>query len=405
MDVLIANAKLIALLAFLFAASISVFIYSSRNEKNVKSIRRRRKDTRLSAVRTTDTRALSREEALERDAAYRLVAEGKVVEGALAFEKLGLDRTAIGILENDGFVEEACAMLMRMQRAERAALMYQRNNYFLEAAAHYLHCNQPLQAAECYLMAGKKASKYLRAAAEIFENENKFERAFETYAKQKNFKACVTLCERNGRLEELCSNILSPRDVKRLVMQVDFADLKRVVTKLSANNASANWLALLSNMSDRAEFVALASQTLIENSAALASYWDQLSARCIERFSSVFSTVPKPATEMPNIDDNFFFSVGCALLARGSYTEAARLFSFCNDWNGVALCYAALNRFDDVRKIAMEHFEEAARVELLSKLESAAANPAKNDLLEYLRNHFLSDNNVIDAASFERAAG
>lgn len=377
------DSRLLLLLGVLLSLAIFVsFVFRPRH-RNLKSIRKKRKAHSADVVRQSDNPRMNLQQRMSRERAEKLIAEGKVVEGARILESIGLDRQAIAVLEGDGFVDEACAMLLRMQRFERAAIIYQRNNYFLEAAAHYLHCDRPIEAAECYLSAGKLRKVYLKHAARIFERENEISQALRAYHLQKNFKAFIDVCERFSRHDALCEMVVNPRDVKRLVKVVDESVLKQIVGKLPVSTGTANWLSLVVNMKPSTELCFEVTRALLADNEAVNLFWAQLSSRAITSFCmSIQIEVAEKSREV-------LFASGCALMARGNYLDAAILFGACKEWTGVALCYVADGAMTEAIEACSSYLDPSLSHELVSRLESGSAAD-RVFVLEKLRGLFFT---------------
>ena len=83
--------------------------------------------------------------------------------GARILEQLNMPREAIQALEDAGLIHEAAKILMRMQRANRAGVIYARHAMWDNAAQCFKLANMPLEVAKCYREAGN-----LPLAAEYF---------------------------------------------------------------------------------------------------------------------------------------------------------------------------------------------------------------------------------------------
>ncbi|NBW81051.1 hypothetical protein EBR21_04785 [bacterium] len=99
--------------------------------------------------RKLDAINLSPEAQIKRAEAQKLVRNGKLTEAALVLESINLQREAIDILESNGLLDDIAAMLMRMNRPNRAGVIYERNKRFEHAAIYFLKAKLVEDAKRC----------------------------------------------------------------------------------------------------------------------------------------------------------------------------------------------------------------------------------------------------------------
>lgn len=148
-------------------------VWQVSNIKGIRSRGRRRMNSREEAKnRSSDKRKLSSLEKKMLAEAHRMLTKGKIAPGARILEQLGMYREAVQSLEENGFIHEAAKMLMRMQRHNRAGVIYARHGMWEHAAQCFRVANLPLEVAKC----AKEAGDHLMAA-EYFEKAERFEEA------------------------------------------------------------------------------------------------------------------------------------------------------------------------------------------------------------------------------------
>lgn len=152
---------------------VAGFIWQIKNMRGVNARgRRRRVEQAIAGTRRTDRSKLSRHERRLYDQAQKLLKQGKILPAAQILEQIGLPRDAITALESAGLIHDAAKILMRMQRHNRAGVVYARHGMWDHAAKCFKMANMPLEVAKCYREAGDFAQ-----ALEFFEKAGRHEDA------------------------------------------------------------------------------------------------------------------------------------------------------------------------------------------------------------------------------------
>lgn len=81
--------------------------------------------------------------------ALELAKKRDFLQAAKLLEEAQLQREAIDLLEANHFLDEAAAILMSINRPNRAAVLFERNKQFEKAAAYYLRAKLPEDAKRC----------------------------------------------------------------------------------------------------------------------------------------------------------------------------------------------------------------------------------------------------------------
>jgi tetratricopeptide (TPR) repeat protein len=143
--------------------------------------------------RQSDHRKFNRKETKILKAAQKQLEGGNVVATAELLESIGLFRETITILEHNGFIEEAAAVLMRMKIPNRAGVLFARNGRWQQAAQSFRLANMPLEVARCEREAGN-----YRVAAEIFLEAQRFAEAAECFMELQDYEQAATCYEQSG---------------------------------------------------------------------------------------------------------------------------------------------------------------------------------------------------------------
>ena len=166
----------IAIALTIAVACIFAALWQISNVRGVKSRGRRRAPAGSDShgQRSSDTRKLSRLGRKLYNEAQKLLEQGKVPAAATILEQLGMQREAIQVLEDHGFIHDAAKMLMRMQRHNRAGVIYARHGLWEHAAQCFKMANMPAEVAKCAREFGDLAMAY-----EFFEKAQRYTDAAE----------------------------------------------------------------------------------------------------------------------------------------------------------------------------------------------------------------------------------
>ena len=151
-------------------------IFEKQTAKAIAKMRDGKKDHKPIAVRQTDIATnMSREDRNWYRQAENLAFNGQVREAAAIFERIKFQRKAIDILEAGGFIDDACAVLRRLNAIGRAGVVYERHQ-MLEKAAHcYTLANQNESAGKVYCRLAINDYRYYVSAYEAFAKDGKWD--------------------------------------------------------------------------------------------------------------------------------------------------------------------------------------------------------------------------------------
>ncbi|MBM4250522.1 MAG: cyclic nucleotide-binding domain-containing protein [Deltaproteobacteria bacterium] len=147
---------------------------------NVRGLKARGRRRRLPGSSETSQRSSDRRRKFSRmerklfQEAQHFLEDGKVQPAAALLEQLSMQREAIQVLEDHGFIHDAAKILMRMQRHNRAGVVYARHAMWENAARCFKMANMPAEVAKCAREFGDNTM-----ACEYFEKAEKFGHAAE----------------------------------------------------------------------------------------------------------------------------------------------------------------------------------------------------------------------------------
>lgn len=167
----------IAIALALTVLAVFGFLWQIANIRGLRSRGRKRSGREgdaKAAQRKSDSRNLKGSEKRLYNEAQRLLTQNKIAPAARILEQLNMPREAIQALEDHGMIHDAAKILMRMQRHNRAGVVYARHGLWENAAQCFKMANMPVEVAKCAREAGD-----LPMAAEYFEKAGRLEDAGE----------------------------------------------------------------------------------------------------------------------------------------------------------------------------------------------------------------------------------
>ena len=172
---------------------LSFVVSFSIHKREVKKIIQKRKSNKSAPVRTTDQIVLTKSQLATRDQAILMIGEGKILEGTKIFEELNLHRYAVSTLEAAGYIEEACAILIRLDKPLRAAALYSRNQYHKKAADIYIQVGALEEAARESMEAGHSDRFYFEKSGDLYVKLSDYELAKIAYNKGSFWEKLIDL--------------------------------------------------------------------------------------------------------------------------------------------------------------------------------------------------------------------
>lgn len=153
---------LAALIVFVGCVAILLYLLNGRKkeepQKRTKQISgmpktpamtERFPEQKQGGMRTLDALTLSPENERKRNQALQLAKAKDFKAAAQLLEDAQLQREAIDLLEANGLLDDAAAMLMKINRPNRAGVIFERNKNFEKAALYYLRAKLVDDAKRC----------------------------------------------------------------------------------------------------------------------------------------------------------------------------------------------------------------------------------------------------------------
>jgi tetratricopeptide (TPR) repeat protein len=189
------------------------------------------------STRRSDRRKLSGQEKKLYTESQRLLAAGKPGPAARILEQLSMPREAIQCLEDAGLIHEAAKILMRMQRHNRAGVVYARHGMWDFAAQSFKMANMPLEVAKCYREAGEHAQ-----AAEFFEKAGRAEDAAVSYQQAGDLLRAAKLYSAIGMRDQSMQLLsrLAATAANIAALRLAEEELGRIVDYLGEGHTDAN---------------------------------------------------------------------------------------------------------------------------------------------------------------------
>lgn len=267
------------------------------------------------------------------DQAMDLIVSGHVLQGAKILESIRFQRTAIDFLERAGLIDEACAMLIRLNATSRAAAVYERN-FMLEKAAHlYASAEQHEHAGRVFLKMAVKDHSMFRQAGEAYERASKFEAAISAYASLLDSAKVVELAYKHAHHSALFSYIREPRLAREVFANLtpeQILALGKSVALTPQNVATlASWCeGLIPDATFRQLLEHFAKASAINQ-----VFWQHMSPQTRKKGLTLLQA---------NNSDITVLTAHAKALEQGKLTvEAAQLYDQIGDAGGVARCRAA----------------------------------------------------------------
>jgi tetratricopeptide (TPR) repeat protein len=179
------NTTWLAMLIGVAAASVAIIMmWRLRNEFGFR--KRANSQIEKSRSRSVDSRILSLHEAKMADKAKQLAKRKQYRQASQIYESLGLQRDAISSLEDGGYIDDAASILLKMQRPNRAAVVYARHGKWGKAHEYFVKAGMSFEAARCKREEGK-----FEDAAREFELLNKHDESAQCHILAKDWRSAA----------------------------------------------------------------------------------------------------------------------------------------------------------------------------------------------------------------------
>lgn len=285
---------------------------------------------KYAVVRHEEVVKLTPEQQARKRQGEQLIAEGRVLEGARLLEEVTFHRSAIDALEKAGHIDEACAVLMRLQRPNRAGVLCQRNGQPLQAAKYFLLADLPEDAGKCFLEAARGNFRYLSRAGEAFEKAGQHAQALNAFGEMLNTPKVLELVRQSSEYLFLAHYMHGPRTTREVLGQLSPQEQKSLVGALPLTPHSVqrtlDWLAI----SATEELAMQAVDHFLPDPWLSGKLWSALPA-AEERIARLLA--------QPNADPRRIEHIADGLTEWKSHQAAARLFEHAGVWPKAALAW------------------------------------------------------------------
>ncbi len=239
---------LVGIIVYLFLRSIVVYLWRATHkdkvQKKVGELRKAQAKPTPVVVRKTDLFAqLTNEQKKVYMRAKELAELQQIVEAAKLFESIHFQRKAIDLLESHGYIDEACAILLRMGVPYRAAVVYERNGQYLKAGDFFLRDGKLEQAARCFEKLADKDYKFFRQASECYLKAKLVDSALTALSHLDAGPEVLTLALQHERYEFLQRFLDLPFHAQGLLPQLTPIQLQTLIKVLRSTPLAAVTLA------------------------------------------------------------------------------------------------------------------------------------------------------------------
>jgi tetratricopeptide (TPR) repeat protein len=226
------------IVVYLFVRSIIVYFWQATHkekvQKKVGQLRKAQAKPNPVVVRKTDLFAqLTSEQKKIYMRAMELADLQQVVDAAKMLESIQFQRKAIDLLETNGYIDEACGILLRMNVPYRAAVLYERNGQHLKAGEYFLRDNKPEQAARCFEKIAEKDYNFFRRAADCYRKAGLIDSALTALARLDASSEILALALEHQRYEFLHRYLDLPFHAQALLTQMEPVQLQGMIRALA----------------------------------------------------------------------------------------------------------------------------------------------------------------------------
>lgn len=239
---------LAGIVVYLFVRSIVVYFWQATHKdkvrKKVGELRKPQAKPNPVVVRKTDLFAqLTSEQKKIYMRAKELAELQQILEAAKLFEFIHFQRKAIDLLESNGYIDEACSMLLRMGVPYRAAVLYERNGQHLKAGELFLRDGKFEQAARCFEKLAENDYNFFRRASECYLKAGLVDNALTALSRLEAGSEILSLALEHERYEFLQRYLDLPFHAQELLPQLDTIQLHAMVRFLGHTPQGALTLA------------------------------------------------------------------------------------------------------------------------------------------------------------------
>jgi tetratricopeptide (TPR) repeat protein len=226
-------------LLFFIAALAAIGLFwqlINRQGRSLRGPKKAKTKTEDGRLRVNDQERLNRHEKQIVKRAKAHVRSGEIMAGATLFESIGMARDAIQVLEENGYIHDACKILLRMNRPNRAGVLFARNGMWdraidcfriagmtLEVAKCHRELRNYAQAAPLYAEVGR-----MKEAAYCYREAGQLEKSAEIFLEVDDIEAGIKILETLGNQGASLSRIqLSQKGIQGILKHCASGNLSK----------------------------------------------------------------------------------------------------------------------------------------------------------------------------------
>ena len=195
-------------------------------------------------VRKTDLFAqLNREQKKIYVLAKTLYEQHRFIEAAQLFESIHFQRKAIDILEKNGYIDEACAILIRMKLPYRAAVIYERNRQFFKASECYLQEGKFDMAAQNFEKLAETNFQFFRQAGDYYIQAGLIDSGLAAYSRLALSDLILQICVEKNKFDFLQKYLDLPFHAQELLPKCTPGHIQSLINSMPSTPQTALSLA------------------------------------------------------------------------------------------------------------------------------------------------------------------
>ena len=332
-------------------------------------------------VRQTDIESnLTRKDRIVFQQAEHLVLQRKFLEASQLFESIKFQRRAIDVLEHNGLIDDAAAILLRMNIPQRAAVVYERNN-MLEPAAHfYTQANMPDKAGQAYLSLGKSDYRFYQKAIDCFQKVDYVEGLLKASSKLLNTEFLIKTCLEKKKFGFLFDYLRDPSVAAKALGTMTQPQLKTLIDEISLSPLSVrtyiNWVWVYPK-----EDVVLKILSKVHLNQDMCRYfWQNATAEVKIKLIRIFEE------QSPYLEQSVAFAHCRALMFSGEAAKSELILQKLGAHRQLACLYVESSQLPACQQLLKE-VGETVLAQKFAELLAAHPNPPwNNETLSYAYN-------------------
>lgn len=241
---------------------------------------------KVGGSRATDSGKTDEASQKVRRSAVRLAEAKKFLEAAKLLEQSGLLRDAVDLLEANKLFDDAASMLMTINRPNRAAVIYERNQVFDKAALFYLRAKLTEDAKRCMKQIKQLNSNLIAELAVLFAEAGDKLSALSLSIKLNNQDKTLKLLRDSFAYNEL-AQLLDNNNVRDFILaSLSIADISHMLENMPEDDSPPiHRILLWLNESQKGEWLVPAFRYIGDQRGLAAIFAEKIDHSVIEAFT------------------------------------------------------------------------------------------------------------------------